>query len=366
MMILKAWLTMAFVALAVQGERSLATEVPADWKSDCVGRMQIALPGVAEVTAHTAESWVGQARERDKTSARFADGTLAGWQHTIPFKISHKLSASELIALIKHSELTAKQFATKAKTYRWDKNSFRSVRTAPANGVTWSYENVPGPDAKFEKKFLVELDQHLIQWSGFVPSGAASDLEQRVANLLGGLSSRPTHTLPLQPGLCYPYLFVKDDGQAKREVAISYRLKDHPDITVVLEDKTAPVRLRNERSQQHSAKVASISFWGRYIQSDEGAESVWRDYYQSTKLAGYRGVHSYVEIKRADGTIDYGYYVAVRGDSEAKEDEPDLTFWVIRNASVAKAKGVQPYGDEKKFLELAQSIAASVKRRPVQ
>lgn len=355
---------MAFAALTVQGTNSVATEVPTGWKLDCVGRMQIALPEVAEVTAHTAESWMGQAPDRDKTSARFADGTRAGWQFTIPFKISHKLTSAEMNAAKKYSELTEEQFATKAKAYQWDKKSFQSVRTVPMNGVTWSYRNVPGPDAKFDQRFLVEIDQHLVEWRGFVPTGEAASLEERASSLLRGLSSRPTHTAPSELGLCYPYMFVKDDGLAKREVAMTYRLKDHPDITVTLEDKSAPPHLKNEGTRHRTAKYASDSHWARVARTDETFVSLWYDRYQRTKLAGYDGVASYVEIKRADGTIDFSYYVSVRGDSEAKEDEPDMTFWITRNSSVAKAKGVQPYGDEKTFLALAKSIAGSVKRRP--
>jgi Tle cognate immunity protein 4 C-terminal domain len=342
-----------------------AKEMSSDPKIECVGRMQIGLPGEAEVAAQTAQSWILPEGGSGAPPMRFADGLLSGWSYANPFKISRPLTSAEMNASIKHSELTAERFATRAKASSWDTRSFRATRTTPWPGVTWSYTDKPGPDAKYRQKLLVNVNQHLVEWGWSVPKAEEASLNTRVTELLNSITPRPPHTVPTEPGLCYPYVFVKDDGQARREVAISYRLKDHPDITVVLEDKTAPVRLRNERSQQHSAKVASISFWGRYIQSDEGAESVWGDYYQGTKLAGYKGVHSYVEIKRADGTIDYGYYISVRGDSEAKEDEPDLTFWVIRNASVAKAKGVQPYGDEKSFLALAQSIAASVKRRPV-
>jgi Tle cognate immunity protein 4 C-terminal domain len=359
--------SMAALILVGYGTACQANEASGNMKRECVGRMQINLPGEAEVAAQTAQSWKLPEGGSGAPPMRFADGRLSGWSYSNPFKISHRLSSAELVDSTRHSELTKAAFEERAKrNFRILKKSFRTDPTSPWVGSTWGYRLSLSSETYFYQRFLVNVNQHLVEWGWSVPESEAAILNTRVTELLNSITPRSPHTVPSEPGLCYPYLFVKDDGQAKREVAISYRLKDHPDITVVLEDKTASVRLRNERSQQHSAEVASISFWGRYIQSDEGAESVWGDYYQSTKLAGYRGVHSYVEIKRADGTIDYGYYISVRGDSEAKEDEPDLTFWVIRNASVAKAKGVQPYGDEKSFLALAQLIATSVKRRPAQ
>jgi Tle cognate immunity protein 4 C-terminal domain len=357
---LAVW-SLVYCAAACEGK-----DVASDSKVECAGRMQIQLPGEAEIAAQTAQSWILSGTKSGLGTMRFTDGELAGGSFVNPFTISHRLNASEMGAAIKHSELTQARFDSLVKVSIWNAASFQSLRTTVWPGVTWSHKDKPGPDARYRQKFLVNVDQHLVEWGSSVPEIEAASLNLRVTELLNKITPRPTHTVPSEPGLCYPYLFIKDDGQAKREVAIAYRLKNHPDITVVLEDKSAEPRLKNEGSQARSAKVASDSFWGRVPREGEDVVSVWNDPYQRTKLAGYSGVHSYVQIKRADGAVDYGYYVSVRGDAQAKQDEPDLTLYVIRNSSTAKTKGVQPYGDEKSFLELAQSIAGSVKRRPVQ
>jgi Tle cognate immunity protein 4 C-terminal domain len=341
-----------------------AKEQAIDWRTDCVGRMQVSLAGEAEVAAQTAQSWTlpgSGGYER----MRFADGQLAGWSDSFPFKISHPLTENEMRSVTKHSEWTPSVFAEQAKAISgFDKKSFRTSPTNSPPGTSWGYRYSISGVGKQHEHFLVQIGGSAVQWTT-VSIEDASAAEAKAQDLIQRLSPRPTSSTPTESGVCYPYMFVKDGGQLRRQVATTYRLKEHPDITVLLQDKTADPLLKNERSQHRSAVVASDSFWtNRYPAEREVVESLWSDPYQRTKLAGYNGVESYVEIKRADGTIDYGYYVSVRGSAEAKEDEPDMTLYVIRESSVAKAKGVLPYGDEKTFLALAKSIATSVKRRP--
>jgi Tle cognate immunity protein 4 C-terminal domain len=356
------------LALAFSSASSLAGEVRSEWKHDCVGRMQISFPGEAEVAAQTASGWKLPGSGSSAAAMRFDDGQIAGASYVNPFRISHRLSETEVIALIKFSQWTPALFAERAKgNFRIDKKSFTSGPTTPWRGTTWGYRLSLNNEPEHYQRVLVLVDQHLVEWGWSVPNAEAASLKEEVTNLVNNLLPRPTHTLPVGSGLCYPYLFVKDGDHAKREVATTYRLKDQPDITVLLQDKTAMPRLKNERSQYDAAKVQSSAFWTNYYPtSEENVLSIWSDRFRSTKLAGYEGVESYVRIKRADGAIDYGYYVSVRGSADAKDDEPDMTLYVIRDSKGAKAKGMQPYGDEKSFLALAKSIAASVKRRPTQ
>jgi len=92
--------------------------------------------------------------------------------------------------------------------------------------------------------------------------------------------------------------------------------------------------------------------------------SAWHDSYRNITLSGSKGVESFVSIVREDDTVDYGYLVAARGDPDAKEDTPDLMLYVIQDSKNARAKGIEPIGKDA-FLEMAQTIAASVKRRSI-
>lgn len=132
-------------------------------------------------------------------------------------------------------------------------------------------------------------------------------------------------------------------------------------------------------------------FWGQRYRSLGEAKLISRN---SNRFAGYESLNTFVELTRDDQipgsasyeereralqraqrglppeeprptthSTDYGYLSVVRGDPDAKVDTPDLMFYVIRTAQNASAKGIEPVGKEE-FLELAQTIAASVKRRP--
>ncbi|MDB5802377.1 MAG: hypothetical protein JWL63_3316 [Rhodocyclales bacterium] len=105
-------------------------------------------------------------------------------------------------------------------------------------------------------------------------------------------------------------------------------------------------------------------FWANYKTSErKSLHSVWQQPYRQATLATSKGVESFVKIVRDNDAVDYGYLVVTRGSSEAKEDTPDLMLYVIQNSTVAKSKGIQPM-DKDALLEMAQTIAASVKRRP--
>jgi len=75
-------------------------------------------------------------------------------------------------------------------------------------------------------------------------------------------------------------------------------------------------------------------------------------------------MQTFVQFVRKDGTQDFGYLAVAPGDPEAKQDAPDLTLYVIRDAKNAKTKGIEPMSQEA-LLDVARSIVASVKRRPL-
>lgn len=78
-------------------------------------------------------------------------------------------------------------------------------------------------------------------------------------------------------------------------------------------------------------------------------------------LAGRKGKASTVEIERADGTIDFGFYASVRGlpgDPQA----PDLELLVLTDGKRAREKGITPL-DKKAFLRLSRDIAETVRLR---
>jgi hypothetical protein len=108
-----------------------------------------------------------------------------------------------------------------------------------------------------------------------------------------------------------------------------------------------------------------VSIWSQHLTKFKEVKPLWSPSTRRVKLAGYNGLASFMQLTRDDGGVEYGYLAIVRGDPDAREDTPDLMLYMIRNAERARAKGQEPISKEA-FIEMAETIAASVKRRPVQ
>jgi len=104
-------------------------------------------------------------------------------------------------------------------------------------------------------------------------------------------------------------------------------------------------------------------FWQQSYQDRKRMESVWH-FLHPVQLANVGGKASFVQLTRWDDQVDYGYLAVAEGDPNSKEDTPNLMLYLIRDAKNAKTKGIEPVGKDE-FLKIAQTIAASVKHRPV-
>ncbi|MDB5802375.1 MAG: hypothetical protein JWL63_3314 [Rhodocyclales bacterium] len=182
---------------------------------------------------------------------------------------------------------------------------------------------------------------------------------------VSGIASRPFGTVPHIPGVCLPYIFIGDDETPGRSISATYRLKDHPDITIWLEDSNAARIGPGQNPEKFTPVSQSDFFWTQRYGSGvrKSVRSIWAIPYRNIDFAGQKGVESFVRIIRGDDAEDFGYLAVVRGDPDAKKDTPDLMLYVIRDAKNSTAKGIEPVSKDA-FLEIAQTIAASVKRRP--
>jgi hypothetical protein len=210
----------------------------------------------------------------------------------------------------------------------------------------------------------LRIGEHIFLWTGY--SGLSeSEAQHDVDAIIKILRPREIFESPQEEGVCLPYAFIKDNGKTNRHIAMTYRIKSHPDITIFLEDSNARSYDNPIRSENAEPKNRLTDFWGQYELSATGkqVESIWRfPSARPVKIAGQNGLASFVKITRKNNSIDYGYLAVVRGDPDAKIDTPDMRFYVIREADHAKAKGFEPVA-EKDFLEMAQAIAASIKHR---
>ncbi|NYH17876.1 T6SS immunity protein Tli4 family protein [Paraburkholderia bryophila] len=67
-----------------------------------------------------------------------------------------------------------------------------------------------------------------------------TDAKRHFGKVSGNFSSRALYEIPTGAGVCLPYAFVADnDRDSNRQVGVTFRLIDHPDVTVFLLDANA-------------------------------------------------------------------------------------------------------------------------------
>jgi hypothetical protein len=294
-------------------------------------------------------------------SSSFVDVEYAGWSelgYLGGVQIVHGLDPSELDAFLTERAAVREKFRARSSAQGGLKGSggYQELTVSPHSGI--------GFQAQDQRYLALKLGRHALTWSGY--SGLSPQhAEANYAAIISGLRARDLFSIPSEAGVCFPYAFIRDDGKTRRHIATTYRLGEHPDVTVMLKDTTALEVDPKANPDIYDAKAQSDSFWGRYDSAyRKSLQSVWSDPYKRIALGASKGVESFVKIVREDGSEDYGYLVVARGDPLAAEDTPDLMLYVIQNSKNAKAKGAAPMSKDA-FLELAQTLAASVRRRPL-
>lgn len=348
---------LVLAALAVFGFSGCTTahEIPAGWKTECVGRMQLSLPGEVDVAADTLASWHKYSSPR---VGRFADEQVAGWSsYSVlgQIQVSHAWTEAELDSFMQDSQRSREKFRPGGSVQKTTgAKPYRELNVEPQKGIAWDFDST--------RYAIFRIGSHAFSWtSGTSPGATVSGLDDRYSTIVNGLRSRSTFTNPLEPGLCMPYTFIRDDGNTSRQIGSTYRLREHPDVTVYLRDAVAA---SNQNKEVLTAKYRTNDFWAQYGSGTTDFKSVWSANSKEVELGGQTGMQTFVQFVRKDGTRDFGYLAVAPGDPQAKEDTPDLMLYVVRDAKNAKAKGIEPISQEA-LIKMAQSIAGSVKRRPV-
>jgi hypothetical protein len=342
--------------------------IPSSWKNDCVGRMQVALPGAAEI-ATTPDNYflslLGLKPTNSSHKYEFPDGlgtsyTSLGYSFA-NILISH-LQSREAVELALKAHVTQRFNNAKntfAKSVQTDGSPyvFAITNTDLPNTAIWQV-------SPFRFNALINLTDRLVDLNISLPTSSSTKTTDDIKNFLTSFKSRPLYDVPSVSGVCLPYVFVNDDGKKNRNIQISYRLIDHPDIQITIKDQTSVARESGVRNQNAEPLAVIQSLWDQHLTTfaKEG-KNEWASGGHTVTLAGYQGLSSFVKFVRNDDLIDYGYVAVVRGDPNAQNDTPDLMLYVIRDSHNAKGKEPMPKDE---FLKMAETIAASIKRRPVE
>jgi hypothetical protein len=344
----------------------LATPAPGHGKLGCVGRMQLELPGPAEMAVTPNDYFsalMALSPSKGAPKYAFSDGAQAGFTALYygsgSFLVSQPLTDAAIQAqLTSHG---TRSFERTKKTYE--------KRLLP-NGDSYSFAvldlGVAGTSAwrMLGNRYMlaVKVGDRLIDMNYDAGPGAQSVQLKELTTLVQSFRPRAAFDLQAGPGVCLPYVFVQDGGYLRRDVAVTYRLNDHPDIQVTLKDASAAVVEPGIRTKNAEPEPAMVSFWSQHLNDFKEVKPLWMPTTRSVKLGGYAGLASFVQLTAANGSVEYGYLAIVRGKPSATEDTPDLMLYIVRDAGQAVKEGKKPT-DRDEFLDLAERISASVKRR---
>ena len=357
-------LSLALVSLYACAKDEITSS---DWKTECVGRFQIDVPGNVDIAIETLKDVYDGGASRGEKS--FSDATtieISGFSSEGVISVGPAISLKEFQKYKnKYAHPSSKD--TEASLF---KNGFKSDWLTGSDAFVFSgnriygYQNT-GPRDKFLYK-------------------AGRDY------FLANFSARSQFVLPKEQGICIPYGFIKDDGTRERYVGVAMRLLDHPDVEIFFKDSNASVEDPSRAPQFKGSRGHVENFWSFFRGPTMGNQLQGTlNHYHDIKLGGFTGQYAIATIVRptdarrikddesesdyksrmkqeiAEGKhpLDYGFMAYYKGDPTQK-DEPDLMLYVIRTASRATAVGKQPVS-EAELKEMALQIAASVKRRPV-
>jgi hypothetical protein len=352
-------LSIVFTACMAQ-----APQLPDGWQNDCVGQMSLSLPGVADISATPVPTMLSNIRVREsQPRAAFEDGQEDGYAE---LHVHGSLLLSRQVDAGGAQLLLTAQRRARSEAEQWIKR-----HPVDANGnrrrlvyVDDAGRRLVGWRIGASISALTLVGDTALLWS-VSDSGDDVDVVQRNEAFLESLAHaepRPFGLLPLRPGLCLPNVFVPVMNDEARNVAVSYRLKSHPDITVWLRDSNGGPVPEGMDPDKFTADYDNWNFWHQNYQDRKKGRLIWLKPH-TVELDGIKGVSTFMELTREDDSIDYGYFASARGDASKESDPTNIQMFVIRRASVARAKGIEPVSKDE-FIKMAESIAASVKRRP--
>ncbi len=254
------------------------------------------------------------------------------------------------------SESSAREFLRKSKAFvvasRKESNLDKQFSEIPTDQPT-SFVMSGLRSSEFD----IYKDGQLISYTAMSYDDSAEVTRKRMLNTLANLRMRRPYEIPNESGACLPGIFVASSGKDDfSNIGVTFRLKEHPDVTIFFADRTAG-DLSKMTSRQRNEFVWTSDAVGRVIHLHGPLR------YRPAKMAGRLGTASFATVTRYDGATDYAYLVTVQGDPNAAVDTPDLELLVQRTAKYAK--GAEPVtGDQ--LEAIAKAVAASVVRRPVQ
>jgi hypothetical protein len=340
--------TFAFFALLSPTCNS--AQIPPTWKVECVGRFQIGLPQEVEVAVAKADSFPQFSRI---SPYAYSDGRTASYSK-VHFEglvfVSDEVTKNDVQKIVRRNQKSIDEAKKKylAEGDKESANSLQPISLPVPESYAWKVDNAID--------LYIHRTNRLFTWEA-----SNNDTFQHnrgvMLKILNGFRTRQPFETPQGTGICIPYGFIPDGGSSWRDVGVSFRLKDHPDVEIFFRDEGTredPSRLVN-RSTREELQF----FWEHNYRGAMKEVHLSWPHYRSVKLDGRDGEYTFARFTRTDGTPDFGYLAYVKGDAKAPNDTPSLMLYVIRTGSRAKGSPVS----EDELKDIAKKIAASIRRR---
>lgn len=327
-----------------------AADLPQDWETECIGRYQISLPEDVEMALTTRKEVL---EGQTIYPFLFEDGSSAGHSS---FYYLGRIGITTTTSLADFEKLRV-EVARRVKDRK--KQLISEGEKDIANAIVPFPVNAPHA---FAWRSLRSINLHLYA-AGRIYNYRSSSFDNFSENrayldsFLKNFRPRQIFEIPKEQGICFPYSFLANNSTDFRNIGVTLRLKDHPDVEIFFRDETSSKPL-GEGFANRNAKEEIDFFW-RFMNQGliKKVRYSWPQY-RSVKLDNREGEYTFVQITRPDDSQDFGYLAYVKGDPEAATDTPNLMLYVIRTAARAKGKPVS----ESELKDIAQKIAASVKR----
>ena len=340
------------------------------WKNECIGYYQLQLPDDIEVGIYPAERiYTEDFGGIDSIFGEYHQLRSQGKNVTSPY--SHFYYENYLVMvsegnfgdLSKYKEQVAKKLSYDGDIY--------SIKNNSPSVFFLSYEH--------SHSLYIKDSNRLYQFMKgggreFPPLGANKknlnlNNESDVLSLLERFRARKFYEIPPEKGFCLPYGFIANDsGTEDRDIAVTYRMNNHPDVMIVFQDASyqlpykIPLNSDLTPVKDYDAKDYAKWLWNKIYMLYPGQKrELLPTGWFSIEMDGRKGSGSFLQVTRKDGKKDYGYLAFVRADPKNSTQKPDLQVYVSSYSFLVTEEHPQISPD--KLKALAEHIVSSVKHR---
>lgn len=372
-----------------------------EWKSECISYYNLQLPEDVDVALYPVNDFINPREQPesngdiktnlyartgitfDKTYYQAQKGNIQTQFSQFNYMnyelgVTSRSEKSINFTAYKNKVLDDKEFAIHLQQ-QYELRDFKMFKTpfTPKDEFERQYgyviKNYPGAFGLYSygwHSIYINKDERLYEFWGLVQKDTGDksqtaekqlrDSEPEVLSLLSRFRSRKLYEVPTEQGFCIPYGFIAgDSGNEKRNIGVTYRLKEHPDVSIFFQDFGPNPGPGNRRPDpKMSAREYVIYFWSWTYGHSFKQKELYGKGISYPEIDGRQGVAALAKFTRRGGVVDYGYMAFVKGNSE--NNEPDLRFFVIRDTRMANGK---PPMDKDELEKIAEHIVKSIKHR---